>query len=61
MLNDILMLQIIAFQQYPRVYAQTHVNDIDVYKGSQWAVLNASVVKCPLRTLVHMLIVYKGV
>ena len=44
MLNDILMLQIIAFQQYPRVYAQTHVNDIDVYKGSQWAVLNATVV-----------------
>jgi hypothetical protein len=42
MLNDILMLQIIDFQQYPRVYAQTHVNDIDVYKGSQWAVLNAT-------------------
>ena len=46
---------------FTRVYAQTHVFKIDVYKGSQWALFVATVVKGPLRTHVDMLVVCKGV
>ena len=31
-----------------RVYAQTHVFKVSVYKGSQWAILNASVIDSPV-------------
>jgi hypothetical protein len=32
-----------VYHIFTRIYAQTHVNEISVHKGSQWALLNATV------------------
>ena len=39
-----LMSNIRVYHLFTRVYAQTHVNKIGVYKGSQWAVFDPTVV-----------------
>jgi hypothetical protein len=46
---------------YSWVYAQTHVYNISIYKGFQWALFVASVVKGPLRPLGNMQSMCKGV
>jgi len=39
-----LIPRISGYGDYTRVYAQTHVNEIDVCKGSQWVLFVATVV-----------------
>ena len=36
------MSKISVYRLFRRVYAHTHVNKIDVYKGSQWVVFVAT-------------------
>jgi hypothetical protein len=50
-----------CFTLHQRVHAQTHVFKVSVCKGFQWVLFVARDVHGPLRTLVNMQIMYKGV
>ena len=51
----------ICFLEYSTIYVQTHVFKISINKISQWVLLNGTVVKSPLRTLVNGYFMHEGV